>query len=92
MLHGQLIFLMSINCLILAPSISFCFFYVPLLYITLTSIYFGTDGYYQRLVTSTLVVVISFILWLIYQKRELKRFLEKQEAEIKELKAIEKKH
>ena len=43
----------------------------------------------SRLIISLLSVVFGFSGWFIFQRRELKRFYERQDAEEKELKAVE---
>ena len=37
-----------------------------------------------------LITIVNACFWYIFQKRELKRFYEKQNAEVKEKKAVEK--
>ena len=44
----------------------------------------------QRLLHGVLFIFIGFSGWFIFQRRELKRFYEQEDAEAKETKAVEK--
>ena len=81
----------SVSILLLSPSINYVLFcFAPCYMITLGICVFHFDQEKSFLLNMFGWLIGLTIFWLVLQKRELKRFYEKQDAKIKETKATEK--
>ena len=90
---GRVFMLVTVatNIMLLTPTISHGFLlYLPLHVLTILFMYIRQSVKKAELTQAAYACTCLVVFWYIYQKRELKRFYEKERAELKENKAIEK--
>ena len=92
-IFGKVMLLITVatNIMILTPTISHaCFLYLPLYLLTTLFNQFRHSDNKYKIIQAVYASICCLVFWFIYQKRELKRFYEKERAELKEEKAVEK--
>ena len=86
-LVGYLLF----GVLLLAPSFHFVLFYIGTFSITFSFVVMRYTKEKQELFGFGLLMIMAFVtFWYLFHKRELKRFYQQQDAERKEIKAMNK--
>ena len=86
-LVGYLLF----GVLLLAPSFHFVLYYVGIFSISFSFVVLRHTAEKQELFGFGLLMIMAFVtFWYLFHKRELKRFYQQQDAERKEIKALNK--